>query len=54
MAYMSKGRIHAASVLCGISSFSPPFVAFSEISACAKGNLDPVTLQNNYSYVIEK
>ncbi|XP_023394365.1 cation channel sperm-associated protein subunit delta [Pteropus vampyrus] len=26
----------------------------NEISACNKGILDPVTLQNNYSYVIEK
>lgn len=35
-------------------AFSPFFVACSEISACNKGILDPVTLQNNYSYVIEK
>nr|KAF6400573.1 cation channel sperm associated auxiliary subunit delta [Rousettus aegyptiacus] len=29
-------------------------VVRNEISACNKGILDPVTLQNNYSYVIEK
>ncbi|KAB0400781.1 hypothetical protein E2I00_004804 [Balaenoptera physalus] len=36
------------------SSFSPSFVARSEISACYNGVLDPVALQDNYSYVIER
>lgn len=51
---MSKGRVHVASVLCGVSNFSPPFVACSKISACYKGILDPVVLQDNYTYIIEK
>ncbi|KAK1342846.1 hypothetical protein QTO34_015613 [Cnephaeus nilssonii] len=29
-------------------------VVQNEISACYKGNLDPVALQDNYSYIIEK
>ncbi|XP_023620414.1 cation channel sperm-associated protein subunit delta [Myotis lucifugus] len=29
-------------------------VVQNEISACSEGNLDPVVLQDNYSYVIEK
>ena len=38
----------------GAGGFSPPFVTCSEISACYNGILDPVGLQDNYSYVIER
>ena len=38
----------------GSGSFSPSFVARSEISACYNGVLDPVALQDNYSYIIER
>uniref|UniRef100_A0A4W2EQE0 Cation channel sperm-associated auxiliary subunit delta n=1 Tax=Bos indicus x Bos taurus TaxID=30522 RepID=A0A4W2EQE0_BOBOX len=38
-------------ISCGIS---PSSVAHSELSACYHGVLDPVALQDNYSYIIER
>jgi hypothetical protein len=42
------------STLVRLGSVSPSSLTHSKISACTKGILDPVDLQRNYTYIIEK